>query len=163
MDDKEADRLRRAEGYQPDFDVDLAYGQQAEILVLEIMESIQKGLTEVKRDARWVDTGNVYIEYECLRGNGKEVKSGLAATKALLFGFVLADTECLIILPTATLKEYASQLLRKGHQWNPKKKNPYMAEETNGSHPTRGVKAPLGGDHGLFEWLRLEAKKRRGG
>ena len=47
-------------GKQSDFDLDFAYGREAELLVEDILTG---GLTvEVKRDRRWVETGNIYIE-----------------------------------------------------------------------------------------------------
>jgi hypothetical protein len=84
-----------------DFDIDLRYGQEGESYVKQLLniETI-----EVKRDKRWKNTGNLYIEVWCWSDNNKEwYPSGLQVTKATHWAFVLEET--VIIVPVAQLIE----------------------------------------------------------
>lgn len=85
-----------------DFDLDLAIGQEGEQLVRELLTG---GLTiEVKRDLRWKDTGNIYIETQGWSKSKSEwYPSGLSVTKAAYWALVLEDGALLI--PTQTLKQ----------------------------------------------------------
>lgn len=134
---------RRANGYQPDFDIDMAVGAQAEIFVANIIDSLsQRGVVEVKYDARYQDTANIYVEYMCQRRDGWQ-PSGIATSKAPFWAFVLGmDTFCFVIA-TETLKEACRT------KW----KDPsHMRQLNRGSHPTRGVILPL-------QWLATYAAK----
>lgn len=113
---------------EPRFDIDLAYGQQGELLVASIVDSLRDGTgaIEVKSDRRWRDTGNVYVELECRR-RGRYVASGLQTTTATLWAFVIGYPAVVLIVPTAMLHE---EVWRAGTR---------RAEETDGSHPTRGA------------------------
>jgi hypothetical protein len=79
-----------------DFDLDFAYGHEGEQLVRDILTG---GLTvEVKRDRRWIETGNIYIETEFYsRSTHKWIPSGLNKTKADHWAFVL---ETLVVIVT---------------------------------------------------------------
>lgn len=68
------------EGYEPRFDLDYARGRQGELFVEAVRDAIQTERCEVKRDDRSVETGNVYVEYQCLR-RGKWTKSGIATSR----------------------------------------------------------------------------------
>lgn len=116
---------------EPRFDIDLAYGQQGELLVASIVDSLRDGTgaIEVKSDRQWARTGNVYVELECKR-RGSYVASGLQTTTATLWAFVVGYPEVVLIVPTAMLHEEV---------WRPETRR---AEETDGSHPTRGVLVP---------------------
>ena len=84
-----------------DFDIDLRYGQEGESYVKQLLniETI-----EVKRDKRWKNTGNLYIEVWCWSDNNQEwYPSGLQVTKATHWAFVLEET--VIIVPVAQLIE----------------------------------------------------------
>lgn len=142
-----ASRKRRADGYEPKFDLDLEYGQQAELLVTDIARSIRDGSVEVKRDGRWQDTGNLYVEYSCMRG-GEWRPSGIKASDADLWTFVLGDTEVAITVPKGVLEELCKYLYHKG--------GTYRLEERRGSHPTRGIKIPLAT---LINWLQIRQKR----
>jgi hypothetical protein len=135
---------RRSDSYQPDFDIDMKVGAQAELFVAHIIDSLSssRGAVEVKYDAKFYDTGNVYVEYQCLR-RGEWTKSGIATTKAAFWTFVLGmDTFCFTVA-TATLK---SAVLEK---WP----DPRCRKElTRGSHPTKGVVLP-------YQWLATYAAK----
>lgn len=130
-----ASRKRAAEGYEPRFDLDSEYGRQGEMFVQDVAEAIRSQRVEVKRDARWAGTGNLFIEYECLKVSGRWEKSGIAITDASVWAFVLGDTETAIFIPTELLRGFCRELYRKGDF--------YHLECVVGSHPTRGVKVPL--------------------
>ena len=79
-----------------DFDLDFAYGHEGEQLVRDILTG---GLTvEVKRDRRWIMTGNLYIETAFYsRSTYNWVESGLMKTKADRWAFVV---ESLVVIAT---------------------------------------------------------------
>ena len=84
-----------------DFDIDLSVGQEGEILVTELLT--QGRTIEVKKDLKWKDTGNLYIETVCWsHNNGQWYPSGLTVTKAEYWAFVLDDA--VLMLPTSILK-----------------------------------------------------------
>jgi len=85
-----------------DFDLDFSYGQEGERLVNDILTG---GLTvEVKRDRRWVETGNIYVETAFYsRSTYNWVESGLMKTKADRWAFILE--ELVIIVKTDDLKK----------------------------------------------------------
>jgi len=83
------------------FDLDFEFGQYGETLVEELLTN---GKTvEVKRDRRWKDTHNVYVETECyfVKRNGW-FPSGLEVTEASYWAFVLEDA--VVFVPTDALK-----------------------------------------------------------
>ena len=71
-----------------DFDLDFAYGYQGETLVEQLLTN---GKTvEVKRDRRWKDTNNLFIEVQCWYNKSQSWElSGLFVTKAEYWAFVL--------------------------------------------------------------------------
>jgi hypothetical protein len=85
-----------------DFDLDFSYGQEGERLVNDILTG---GLTvEVKRDRRWVETGNIYVETAFYsRSTYNWVESGLMKTKADRWAFILE--ELVIIIKTDDLRK----------------------------------------------------------
>jgi hypothetical protein len=83
-----------------DFDIDLKFGKQGEETVANLL-SIET--VEVKRDARWKETGNLYIETECWYNNSQSWQpSGLSVSKATHYAFVLEGM--VVIIPTEDLK-----------------------------------------------------------
>jgi hypothetical protein len=83
------------------FDLDFKFGQYGETLVEELLTD---GKTvEVKRDRRWKDTHNVYVETECyfVKRNGW-FPSGLMVTEAAYWAFVLEDA--VLFIPTDALR-----------------------------------------------------------
>lgn len=124
---------RLVEGYHPDFDLDSAVGRQGELWVADIAHMIGAGTgqIEVKTDQRIANTGNVYIEYECLRRDGW-FPSGIATTKALVWAFVL-PANVLIAAPVENVRDIAR------NHWRT-----YRKDCVRGSHPTRGVAIPVG-------------------
>jgi hypothetical protein len=83
-----------------DWDLDLSYGQVGEALVNDLLTG---GFTvEVKRDRRWHETGNLYIETHCYYNTDNTWKeSGISVTKADYWAFVLGKT--VLMLPTKTV------------------------------------------------------------
>lgn len=78
--------MTRAEGYQPDFDIDYRRGLVGEDLVGSFLESVAGSTIEVKTDYRAHDTGNFYIEtYQSI--NNEWVPSGLNISKADFYSF----------------------------------------------------------------------------
>ena len=124
---------RLAPGYEPRFDLDLAVGQQGELFVANIAEMLGSGSgeVEVKTDAPIARTGNVYIEYECLRP-GRYEPSGIATTEAKIWAFVL-PANVLIAAPVENVKDIARR------HYSTRRR-----ECVRGSHPTRGVVIPVG-------------------
>ena len=93
-----------------DWDLDLRYGQDGE-------ESVRRLLTidtvEVKRDRRWKETGNLYIETSCYYVNDGAFKpSGVSVSKATHFGFVIEDLTILVSKSDLinTVKEYGRNI-----------------------------------------------------
>lgn len=86
-----------------DFDMDLKNGQAGENAVWRRLNS-DMSTVEVKRDGRWFDTDNLYIETECYYNRSQSWEpSGLSVTKALVWVFVLGDLH--ISLPTENLRD----------------------------------------------------------
>lgn len=79
------------------FDLDFSYGREGEKLVEQLLTN---GKTvEVKRDRRWHQTNNVYIEVECWYVASQSWEpSGLSVTKADYWAFVLE--EGVVMVPT---------------------------------------------------------------
>lgn len=125
---------RNADGYEPRFDVDYEYGHQGEMWVTNVVDALKKDRVEVKRDGKFHQTGNLYVEYECWRRGGWR-QSGIATTTAELWVFVLGSSETAIVIPTQLLKNVCRDLWRR----DPRP----VAEEKDGSHPTRGVLVKL--------------------
>ena len=85
-----------------DFDLDLSVGHEGEALVQELLTGGQT--VEVKRDLRWKETGNVYIETVCWSHNKSEwYPSGLSTSKAAYWAFVLETN--VFLVPTDILKQ----------------------------------------------------------
>jgi len=92
------------------WDLDLRYGQDGE-------ESVRRLLTidtvEVKRDRRWKETGNLYIETSCYYVNDGAFKtSGVSVSKATHFAFVIEDLTILVSKSDLinTVKEYGRNI-----------------------------------------------------
>jgi hypothetical protein len=93
-----------------DWDLDLRYGQDGE-------ESVRRLLTidtvEVKRDRRWKETGNIYIETSCYYvKDGAFKPSGVSVSKATHFAFVIEDLTILVSKSDLvnTVKEYGRNI-----------------------------------------------------
>ena len=123
---------RLSEGYVPDFDLDAAVGRQGEMFVKDIASALAEGTVEVKTDQLAHRTGNVYIEYACMR-KGKWQPSGIAATTSEVWAFVLGAGDVLVAAPTVVFRDMARIARSEGR----------VKECKRGSHPTRGVVIPV--------------------
>jgi hypothetical protein len=80
-----------------DFDIDLRFGKEGEDTVANLL-SIDT--VEVKRDKRWKETGNLYIETECwFNGSQSWQPSGLSVSKATHYSFVLENMVVIVTTP----------------------------------------------------------------
>lgn len=81
---------------QSGWDLDYATGLVGERLVNELLTNGKK--VEVKRDMRWAETGNVYIECYCYyQSTDSWEESGLLTSQADYWAFVLNET--VLMLP----------------------------------------------------------------
>lgn len=127
---------RRAIGYEPRFDTDAEFGHQGVLLWEQDIAAIVAGSAEVKRDARWCCTGNLYVERRSKNG-GVWQPSGIVTTEAELWITVLGDTGAVLIVPTGHLRELARDL----YACHP---SHYRGSQVAGANPTKGVLVPLG-------------------
>lgn len=122
---------RMADGYEPRFDIDMEVGRQGEIFITSVIDSLKDGASvETKTDVRALQTGNIYVEFECFR-LGQWRKSGIATTEAEVWVFVLGVAA--LCIPTETLKVLARLRWHAGG----------VREQPRGSHPTKGVIIPI--------------------
>jgi hypothetical protein len=92
------------------FDLDFRYGYAGEQLVEELLTN---GKTvEVKRDRRWHETGNLYIEVECWYNITQSWQaSGIAVTEADYWAFVLEES--VLMIPTINVIQAINQYGRE--------------------------------------------------
>lgn len=122
---------RMADGYEPRFDIDMEVGRQGEIFITSVIDAMKAGAScEVKTDEKALQTGNIYVEFECYR-LGQWRKSGIATTEAEVWAFVLGVAA--LCIPTDTLKVLARLRWHAGG----------VRECKRGSHPTKGVIIPI--------------------
>jgi len=89
-------------GNKSDWDLDLRFGQEGEVAANSLLTAPIETV-EVKRDRRWKDTGNLYIETECWSDvPAFWYPSGITVSKATHWSFVLEDI--LITVPTDKIK-----------------------------------------------------------
>jgi hypothetical protein len=93
-----------------DFDIDFSNGKAGED---SIAHTLNISTVEVKRDLKWFDTNNLFIEYECFNiTQGEYIPSGLKTTKATHYTFVLGDT--FVGIPTQQLKDLINKKFHNG-------------------------------------------------
>lgn len=85
-----------------DWDLDLRFGQQGEVMVNSLLTAPIETV-EVKRDRRWKETGNLYVETECW----SDVldcwyASCISTTKASHWSFILEDS--VLTVPTQRVR-----------------------------------------------------------
>ena len=92
------------------FDLGFRYGYAGEQLVEELLTN---GKTvEVKRDRRWHETGNLYIEVECWYNSTQSWQaSGIAVTEADYWAFVLEES--VLMIPTINVIQAINQYGRE--------------------------------------------------
>ncbi len=70
-----------------DWDIDLRDGQSGEN---EVAKLLHIKTVEVKKDRRWIETGNLFIEESCFyQGSGQWEPSGLSVSKATHWAFII--------------------------------------------------------------------------
>ena len=86
-----------------DWDLDLRFGQEGEVFVNSLLTAPIETV-EVKRDRRWKETGNVYVETECWSDVlASWYASGISTTKASHWTWVLEDA--VITFPIETIRK----------------------------------------------------------
>ena len=105
--------LSPTKGFNPHFDLCLEFGEKYENELQEILESKQ---IELKTDAKCIDTGNVYVEFE---SRGKA--SGIEVTTARYWVFCLHTDkfkeQTYVFIPTRRLKKLVKDnyyIIKKG-------------------------------------------------
>jgi hypothetical protein len=84
------------------WDLDYRFGREGELYVNYLLTAPIETV-EVKRDRRWKDTGNLYIETECWSDVLKcWYASGIMITKASHWSFVLVDS--VLTVPTERVR-----------------------------------------------------------
>lgn len=124
---------RMAAGRNPEWDLDWEIGQNGELFVVDLIQSLKDGARiETKTDMWALRSGYFYIEYLC-RHFGRYEPSGIAVTQADIWALVMA-TEVVVFAPIDRLKAVARYYYILG-----RKKNGGL----KGSHPTWGVLLPV--------------------
>lgn len=119
---------------EPDFDINLIEGKQAEFWVVDLQQSLTgKGEVEVKAPKPWLKEQSFYVEYECRKKAGWS-KSGIATTKAKLWLFTFGSLPGGLVVETEWLKRAAREAYK-----DPSKRKSCM----RGSHPTHAVVVSL--------------------
>lgn len=90
-------------GYQPEFDIDVVYGEGGETTVRHALE-LDKSRIEVKRKSYIDDEFYVEVRHDPGR-RGLWRPSGIATTEAEYYVYVIADSGVLLFIPTALLRE----------------------------------------------------------
>lgn len=114
---------------EPNFDIDLEIGKQAELWVKDLRKALVEQRVEVKAPKPFLREQSAYVEYSQLRRNGWEL-SGIATTTSPLYLFTFGDLPGGLVVETQWLKRAARRAYR-----NPKQRR----ECVRGSHPTKGV------------------------
>lgn len=126
---------------EPRFDIDFAYGREAELRVHKLLTWFASGdvKAEVKKK-RYLDL-YFYIETHCDKGRrGTYQPSGILVTQAKVYAFCLDETGVTIIFPTDLIRSMLN---------DPSTRD--MAEN-DGSCPTRGK---------LIDFVVLLAREKR--
>ena len=114
---------------QPDFDLDLVDGKQAELWVADIQRTFEgAGQIEVKAPKPWLKAQSFYVEYACKFRAGWGA-SGIATTKAKAWFFKFGSLPGGLIVETEWLKRAARLAHKRG----------LLKDTKRGSHPTRAV------------------------
>lgn len=86
-----------------DWDLDLRFGQEGEVMVNSLLTAPIETV-EVKRDRRWKETGNLYIETECWSDVlACWYSSAFSTTKATHWSFILEDS--VLTVPTENIRK----------------------------------------------------------
>jgi hypothetical protein len=94
-----------------DFEADLRIGKVGEALVKNYLYE-EKVKVEVKRDLKWKETGNLYIEQEVWSQVHGDVPGGFKTTDADVWAFVMG--KCVLWVPHDTLSRAVLKSEREG-------------------------------------------------
>ena len=99
-----------SKGYNPHFDIDLAFGESYEDSLANILN---KGKVEVKTERDiWKTTGNIVFEVRC-----KGKLSGILRTKADYWAHILSykgQIKSILMFPTDVLLNQLKHLVKEG-------------------------------------------------
>ena len=115
-----------------DWDINRERGENVEKLYRHFKTFAFSDTTEVKCDDKCWQTGNVYIEYECLHSDQLWHASGIRVTKAERWCIYVLPT--FIVMPTRALRVLAEAAIADGRTGK-------MDLQPN---PTRGAIIPVG-------------------
>jgi len=117
----------RAQGYFPDFDMDLTDGLKGEDYVESVLTNLST--IEVKTDRRAHETGNLYIEvYQFSHPDQSDKRpSGLSTSRAQHWVFTTPGLKGFIVIQTEMLKALIKSSAYK------RVAQPIANENTNGS------------------------------
>jgi len=112
---------------EPRFDIDYAWGREAECQIEQLLRWIANGDPTVEVKRKSVLDLYFYIETHCDKGRrGEYVPSGISVTTAKAWGFVIGDTGLSVFFPTDSLRMMLDDASTRDK------------EETHGSCPTKG-------------------------
>ena len=95
-----------------------------------MLAALEVGSIEVKRDSKALETGNLYIEYECWKNTTKRFEpSGLRTTEADWWCFAFNEWEMVLAVKTPRLKRLAAQARADGH----------TVTSDRGANPSKGI------------------------
>ena len=118
---------------EPRFDLDYAYGRQAEIRIEELLSWIGSGNKKVEVKRKRILDLEFYVETHCDKGRrGEFAPSGINVTTAQVWAFVLGDTGMSVFVPTDLLQIMIEDPTSKDRS------------ETDGSCPTKGKLVNMG-------------------
>ena len=126
----------RSDGYNPDFDIDLAFAHTEEAALVELFNAVSDGhqTVELKSDKKSLETWNIYVEFEQTPHGKVPRPSGIRTSKADWWVFNLG--ECRVVCKRESLewaaKTYKTQMPAS-----------VVNGGLNGDCPTRGVLIPL--------------------
>ena len=133
--------IRSKATYEPRFDIDLAVGAEPERYVQEVRSKFGTGSVEVKFDAQFDNTGNLYFETDCRGRDGIWRKSGVFGTKAEYWAHVLGYSGSFIVVPLSKLRPMIERMMLVPRN---------IKHERDGENPTDGVVLGLGAFIGLL-------------
>jgi len=124
--------IRATAGYEPNFDIDLGRGSEAETQLRAILGDVIAGhRIEVKCDDQALNTGRIYLESAQKPHGAEEFKpSGLAVTKAEVWSVRIGNVW--LLAPTSAWRYVGNQYGQ-------------LVETTRGDNPTKGVAVALDG------------------
>lgn len=89
---------------EPRFDIDYAYGRQAELQIGDLLQWIASGNGRVEVKRKRILDLDFYVETHCDKGRtGHYTPSGISVTEAHVWAFVLGETGMSVLIPTEDL------------------------------------------------------------